>query len=361
MQDVLDQIIDQVKTAASRKTRLAIRGGGTRWFYTEPHTENYDYLDMQSYSGVISYEPSELVITARAGTPLAEIENLLAQNQQMLAFEPPRFGNGTIGGCIASGMSGPRRYAAGSLADFVLGTKFLNSQAEILKFGGEVMKNVAGYDLSRLLAGSMGMLGAILDVSIKVLPIPYVEKTCRLQIDENKALDLCLAWRSKPLPVSATAWLVESDGYCYLHVRLSGNESAVDQAIKIIGGDVLLDDQAQSFWQSIRDQSHDFFKQEPLWRLVLPLGCDSLGFSPSLNEWGGGLRWLSGDYDANVLRQQVEKLGGSVSLFKRASTPRSIKTFATLEPAILQIHKNLKKQFDPENIFLAEHFLALEA
>lgn len=356
MQDTVQQLVDQVKTAAKQKTKLIIRGGGTRQFYGNSINFDYDYLDTAAYSGVISYEPSELVLTARAGTPLTEIEQLLAENQQMLAFESPRFGAGTFGGCIASGMSGPRRMAVGPLSDFVLGTRFLNSDGQILRFGGEVMKNVAGYDLSRLLAGSLGTLGVILEASIKVLPKPYAEKTCVLQVDEATALEHTLAWHSQPLPISATAWCC-TDAVGQLWVRVSGNESAVNQALNTIGGEVIADDVADSFWLDLRDQKHDFFQDHTLWRVSLPMGVETLGLGPTLHEWGGALRWLSGDYDPSVLRAQIQALGGSVCLYKSTEQNSDIPAFDTLSPVLVQIQQRLKQQLDPADVFSLDRLL----
>lgn len=235
MEFALTELCEQVVTARAAQRPLLIRGGGTRLFYGGPlpPAETISWLDLSAYQGVVNYEPSELVLTARAGTRLAEIEALLASQGQMLAFEPPRFGAaGTLGGCVASGLSGPRRMAAGPLADFVLGTRLLNADGSVLRFGGEVMKNVAGYDVSRLLAGSLGILGALVEVSLKVVPRPRREATCVLALDEASALDLCLRWRSQPLPVSATAWVASDSGDGgLLSVRLSGNESAVRQGL----------------------------------------------------------------------------------------------------------------------------------
>ena len=237
----LRQLGEQIATARDAGHSVQIRGGGTRMFYGEPVIGDapLSVLDMSGWRGIVDYEPSELVLTARAGTPLDEIENLLACHGQMLAFEPPRFGAAdTLGGCVATGLSGPRRMAVGGVADFVLGTRLLNAAGEVLRFGGTVMKNVAGYDVSRLLVGSLGVLGVLTEVSLKVMPVPRCEATRVFPLDEAAALQQCLAWRSLPLPISATAWMPEAHGTRgYLWVRLSGSESAVRQGLDRIGGD----------------------------------------------------------------------------------------------------------------------------
>ena len=357
MEFVLSELCEQVVTARAAQRPLLIRGGGTRLFYGGPLPPEgtVSRLDLSAYQGVVSYEPSELVLTARAGTPLAEIEALLASRDQMLAFEPPRFGAaGTLGGCVASGLSGPRRMAAGSLADFVLGTRLLNADGNVLRFGGEVMKNVAGYDVSRLLAGSLGVLGALVEVSLKVAPRPRREATTVLALDESCALDLCLRWRSRPLPVSATAWVADASGASgKLSVRLSGNESAVRQGLEEIGGEQLPEEAADAFWLGLRDQTHAFFRQRSLWRIVLPAGAPALGLGPVLHEWGGCQRWLAGSHDAAALRDRVRALGGSACLYRREGASADVPAFHPLADGILQIHRRLKREFDPAGIFNA--------
>lgn len=355
MEFVLSELSEQVVTARAAKKSLMIRGGGTRLFYGEPAPEDdaASWLDVSAYQGVIGYEPSELVLTARAGTPLAQVEALLAEQDQMLAFEPPRFGTaGTLGGCVAAGLSGPRRMAAGALADFVLGTRLLNADGNVLRFGGEVMKNVAGYDVSRLLAGSLGVLGVLMEVSIKVMPRPRSEATRVLELDEAGALRQCLQWRARPMPVSATAWVPgDRVGAGHLMVRLSGNESAVRQGQDAIGGEAVPGDQAQAFWLSLRDQTHAFFQQRPLWRLSLPPRVPALDLGPALHEWGGGLRWLAGDQDAAALRARVQALGGSACLYHRGGVSRDVTTFHPLAAGVMQIHRRLKQEFDPSCVF----------
>lgn len=351
MQDILKDLQERVKAAASKSRPLMIRGGGTRFFYGEPLPDeaDFDWLDLAAYRGIVSYEPSELVLTARAGTPLSEIEASLDAQGQMLAFEPPRFGTAdTLGGCIATALSGPRRMAVGPAADFVLGTRLLDHQGQLLRFGGEVMKNVAGYDVSRLLTGSLGILGALLEVSLKVIPKPFAEQTIILQLGEEQALGQCLAWRSKPLPISGTCWQEDDGGI--LTVRVSGNEAGVQQALEEIGGERMQEHQATAFWQSLRDQTHDFFNARPLWRTSLPAGAPRLNQGPVLHEWGGCLRWLAGTHDAQQLQTQLAALGGTASLYRQGEAVQS-GVFHPLEAVSMKIHQRLKQAMDPAAIF----------
>ncbi|MBV6272290.1 glycolate oxidase subunit GlcE [Alcaligenaceae bacterium CGII-47] len=358
MQFVLSELSEQVVTARAAQRPVYIRGGATRQFYGEPFPDTVasglSWLDISSYHGIVSYEPSELVLTAYAGTRLSEIEQALDERGQMLAFEPPRFGEaGTLGGCVASGMSGPRRMAAGPLSDFILGTKLLDANGNILRFGGEVMKNVAGYDLSRLLAGSLGTLGALVEVSVKVIPKPQFEMTQVLEMSEQQALDKCQQWRGRPLPLSATAWQAGAEGSLgQLHVRLSGNQSAVVQSSQTIGGESLREDIGAAFWCGLRDQTHTFFQSRPLWRVVVPPGTPALGVGPTLVEWHGGLRWVAAPAaHAADLRQQVQAVGGSASLYRYTDRVPEQGVFHPLDPALMQIHRRLKAQFDPAGLF----------
>lgn len=351
MDTTLQELCEQIKSAAATGQTLTIQGSGSKLFYGNSIAATCKPLYTSNHSGIVNYEPSELVLTAKAGTSLTEVEQLLSANGQMLAFEPPHFGADTLGGCIASGLAGPRRIQAGPVADFVLGTQIISAKAELLNFGGEVMKNVAGYDLSRLMAGSLGALALVTQVSLKVLPKPYYEQTVCLELDEAAALEHCLGWFSRPLPISATAWLRADTGQGYLYVRLSGNDSAVQSALKIIGGQSLTVEQADSFWLAIRDQKHGFFNAGPLWRLSLPLGLGPLGLGPSLHECNGAVRWLSGSYDAPTIRAQVAKLGGSVCLFKRAGLAADIASFNKLSAPVLKIHQRLRQEFDPNGVF----------
>lgn len=348
MQAIIEQYQTIIRAAADNKTPLQIRGGGTKHFYgNAPAEQPAAFLDTTTYHGIVDYEPTELVMTARAGTRLADIEALLAEHGQMLAFEPPYFGPAaTLGGCIAAGLSGPRRAAAGAVRDFVLGLRLLDGHGSDLRFGGQVMKNVAGYDVSRLMAGAMGTLGVILEVSLKVLPKPPAEVTLRLSMSEAAVIEQMNRWAGKPLPVSATCYV---DGE--LLVRLSGAESTVRAAQVKLGGEVLPDSEA--FWQSIREQTHGFFQSgQPLWRLSVRSTAAPLVLpGKQLLEWNGGLRWLSdGDnLDVDTIRKLTKDAGGHATLFRNNSKHQA--TFHPLDPAMMTIHRLLKQQFDPAGIF----------
>ncbi|GAA4656119.1 glycolate oxidase subunit GlcE [Massilia kyonggiensis] len=337
----MDHFQEQVRAGRP----LRIRGGGTKDWYGQ-RLEG-DILDTRDYTGIVDYEPTELVITARCGTPLAAIEAALAQQGQMLAFEPPHFGTGaTIGGAIASGLSGPRRANSGAVRDFVLGCKLLDGKGDVLSFGGQVMKNVAGYDVSRLLAGSLGTLGLLLEVSVKVLPRAPREATLVFEgVNEVDAIRNLNEWAGQPLPVSASCW---HDGV--LALRLSGANAAVDAAIRSLGGDVMPD--CARFWTSVREQRHAFFEGDmPLWRLSVPstVGAIVLG-SPQLIEWGGAQRWLRAPADAaERIRAVVAACGGHATLFRGGDG--SVGVFQPLAPAIARIHERLKAGFDPAGIF----------
>jgi glycolate oxidase FAD binding subunit len=343
----MQHIIDSFKDRVRQGRPLRIRGGGTKDWYGQ--RLDGDVLDTREYTGIVDYEPTELVITARCGTPLAEIEAALAQRGQMLAFEPPHFGAGaTLGGAIASGLSGPRRATSGAVRDFVLGCTLLDGKGDVLSFGGQVMKNVAGYDVSRLLAGSLGTLGLLLDVSVKVLPRAPREATLVFDgVAEIDAIRRLNEWAGRPLPISASCW---HDGV--LMVRLSGANAAVDAAIRSLGGDVMPD--CARFWAGVREQHHAFFDGDmPLWRLSVPstVGAIVLG-SPQLIEWGGAQRWLRAPGDAATaerIRATVRAAGGHAALFRGGD--KSIGVFQPLAPPIARIHERLKAGFDPAGIF----------
>jgi len=344
MDQVLQQFRDRIMSATRSGTALRIRGNGTKDWYGQ--ALNGELLETTAYSGIISYDPTELVITARAGTNLREIGKALAEKQQMLAFEPPRFdGLATVGGIVASGLSGPRRQAVGSVRDFVLGTVLMDGKGEVLHFGGQVMKNVAGYDVSRLLTGSLGTLGLILEVSLKVLPRPFAQHSLQFAMSEKDALHQLNLWGGQPLPLSASCWV---DGHLY--VRLSGAQAAIDAAIAKMGGADLPD--AEKFWDSVREQSHTFFSVPPqgLWRLSLPTVAPPLALPGELMlEWGGALRWLKTTVDAATIRAAVAAAGGHATLYKGGD--KSVGVFQPLAPAVATIHRNLKQAFDPAGIF----------
>jgi glycolate oxidase FAD binding subunit len=345
----LERLASQVREAAAARRPLLIRAGGSKDFYGNPtHGER---LDPRAYAGVVDYQPTELVVTARAGTPLADLEQLLAAEGQMFAFEPPHFGAGaTLGGCIAAGLAGPRRIAAGpasgAVRDSMLGAKLLDGRGAVLSFGGVVMKNVAGYDVSRLLAGSLGTLGVLLEASLKVVPVPALERTVRLELDEAAALALAARWGREPWPVSATAWV---DGR--LAVRLGGAASAVRAARAALGGEALEEPEASGLWRAVREQTAAFFAAgRRLWRLALPANRPPLALpGPQLIEWRGQLRWLASDAPPEQIRARATALGGHATLFRGERA--GVAVFAPLAPARAAIEARLRAEFDPAGIF----------
>lgn len=336
----------QILDAGASRAPLRLRGGGSKDWYGQQLAGTV--MDTRAHAGIVDYEPTELVITARCGTPLVEIEAALAQRNQMLAFEPPHFGPGaTVGGMVACGLSGPRRASAGALRDFVLGAKLMDGAGEVLAFGGQVMKNVAGYDVSRLLAGSLGTLGLILEVSLKVLPRPVREASLRFTLGEIEALVRLNEWAGQPLPISASCWC---DGL--LTLRLSGADAAVAGALRKLGGEQVADGPA--FWDDLREQRHAFFDgAASIWRLSLPPAASALILrGQQLIEWGGGQRWLKVDADAaaaQAIRRSVAAAGGHASLFRGGD--KSVGVFHPLAPALCRVHQRLKLAFDPNAIF----------
>jgi glycolate oxidase FAD binding subunit len=331
---------DTLREAAAHRRPVRLRGGGTKDFYGNP--PRGELLDTRIYAGIVAYEPTELVVTARCGTPLSALENVLAENGQCLPFEPPHFGpDATVGGCVAAGLSGPRRASAGALRDFVLGVKLVDGRGQALSFGGQVMKNVAGYDVSRLAAGSLGTLGVIAEVSLKLAPRPTVERSLRLEMPLARALEAMNRWAGQPLAMSATAW---HDGK--LCVRLSGSEAAVRAAAAKIGGDEV----AGEFWTGMREHTHAFFGgAEPLWRLSLPSAAAPLELEGAqLVEWHGALRWLRSGAKAGVIREAAHRLKGHATLFRAAGT--QTERFAPLDPVLARVHRGLKSAFDPAGI-----------
>ena len=341
MTSFIDDLCQRIRDHSSRSAPLRIRGGGTKDFYGEQTLG--DALEMSPYSGIVAYEPKELVLTVRAGTRLSEVERELLSQRQMLPFEPPHFGeHATIGGAVAAGLSGPRRPYAGAVRDFVLGTRIVNGKGEDLSFGGRVIKNVAGYDISRLMAGSLGTLGVITEISFKVLPRPPAEATLAFEMDESSATEQVNRWAGLPLPLSGTAWEAGR-----LRVRLSGAETAVAAAKAKMGGEAI---DAGDYWRDLREQRLPFFAGDrPLWRVSVPQACEpmALPFAP-LVEWGGGLRWVSGEVDPLAVRSTAERAGGHATLFRGGD--RSVGVFHPLKAPIAKIHKRLKDAFDPAGI-----------
>ncbi|MDF1486051.1 glycolate oxidase subunit GlcE [Ramlibacter sp. H39-3-26] len=356
------RLIDRIRAAAAQGAPLRIRGGDTKDFYGEQ--VQGEPLDTRRLAGVTDYEPSELVVTARAGTPLAELEDLLAQRNQCLPFEPPRFaGGGTVGGMVAAGLSGPARASVGAVRDFVLGLRLVNGRGEHLAFGGQVMKNVAGYDVSRLMAGAMGMLGLITEVSLKILPRAPAEATLRFDCCQAEALRLLHGWGAQPLPLNASRW-VEDGGAGVLFVRLRGAVAAVQAACRTMGGTPCRDDSVPRDWDDCRDQRLPWFTKgggHDLWRLSVPQTAPVLDLPAAagtpLVEWHGGLRWYRVPGDAGAaaaLRAAAAQAGGHATLFRAApgaAAGTAAPRFAPLAPALARIHRELRRQFDPASIF----------
>ena len=339
---ILDQFTEAVRQAIARRRPVRIRGSGSKDFYGG--VTQGEVLETTAYQGIIDYAPEELVITARAGTTLAEIEAALAVHGQMLPFEPPHFGpRATLGGCVAAGLSGPRRATSGAVRDFVLGVQILDGNADRLRFGGQVMKNVAGYDVSRLMAGSLGTLGLILEVSLKVLPRPKAEATLQFECDEVRALELMNRWAGEPLPISAT---------CYhdqvLTLRLSGATTAVQAAQAKLGGQGLA--AGEEFWRGIREQSANFFRSNaPLWRLSLPSTAALDLPGKQLIEWGGALRWVFTEAEPGGVRAAAEQAQGQATMFRGTTKPQS--AFHPLPQPLMAVHRRIKRAFDPHGIF----------
>lgn len=338
--DASAALLEQVNQALNNATPLLIQGSNSKAFLGRAVTG--EVLDTRAHRGIVSYDPTELVITARCGTPLAELAKVLDASQQMLPCEPPSFGeHATVGGTIACGLSGPRRPWSGSVRDFILGTRLITGQGKHLRFGGEVMKNVAGYDLSRLMAGSYGALGVVTEVSLKVLPKPRQTLSISLELDTDRALLRLAEWGQQPLPISAAC----HDGQ-RLHLRLEGGEGSVAAAHDRLGGECL----DAAYWHDLNEHRLSFFDEDlPLWRLSLPHNTPRLSLpGTQLIDWGGAQRWLKSDADASVIRTVVDKLGGHATCYH----PGLIDSpFQPLPDTLMRYHRNLKQQLDPRGIF----------
>lgn len=382
MQSVLNAYSDRIRDAAARQKPLRLRGGGTKDFYGQ--ALQGEVLDTRDYSGVLSYEPSELVITVRAGTALAEVEALLAQHGQCLPFEPPHFASGaaqaTVGGMVAAGLAGPARASVGNVRDYVLGVRMFNGKGEDLSFGGQVMKNVAGYDVSRLLAGSLGTLGLVTEVSLKVMPVAPAQATLAcLGVSQQDALELLHRWGGQPLPLNASAWVHDTTAepaQDALYVRLRGAQAAVQAAIahmqadvRAMGAQVMHVDDGEidvdADWRASGEHSLPFFAQAPsdeacLWRLSVPQTTPALEVprawgSPYI-EWHGAQRWYWAPASAaGAMRHAAHHAGGHATLFRCSAAhgvaDKSVGVFAPLDSVQLRIQRALKQEFDPAGIF----------
>lgn len=365
MQTALASIVERVRAAAADRTPLRIRGGGTKDFYGAAlHGE---VLDTRALRGIVSYEPSELVVTVRAGTPLAELEAVLAEQGQCLPFEPPHFAKttsdaATVGGMVAAGLSGPARASVGAVRDYVLGATLVNGRAEVLTFGGQVMKNVAGYDVSRLMAGAWGTLGLLTEVSLKVLPVAPAEATLRFECQQADALRMLQAWGGQPLPLNASCW-VEDAGVGTLYLRLRGAVAAVEAACRSLGGTRLDTAAVAPDWTACREQTLPWFTDRAgrpghaLWRLSVPPAAPVLALPAAarpLIEWHGALRWVQAPLaDGPALREAARAVGGDATLFiaDGASGASAEGPIELKSRALAALHARLKHSFDPAGIF----------
>ena len=348
----LSRLIDRINHARTRKLALQICGGNTKRFYGE--SPSGEPLSIGELSGITSYEPTELVVTARGGTRLDELEAALAERGQCLPFEPPRFAaDGTVGGMIAAGLSGPARVSVGSVRDHVLGLTLLNGRGEMLTFGGQVAKNVAGYDVSRLMAGSMGILGVICEVSLKVLPTSVASTTLHFDWDDVRTLGQLQRWAAQPLPINATSWCGGQ-----FRIRLSGARAAVAAACDLLGGRQLPAQQAQAWWCAIRDHADPFFSLsesqlaggEALWRISVPAATPALALcGRQFIEWNGAQRWYVTRAHATEVRRAALSAGGHATLIRGEDRTQGV--FAPLNDVLMRIHRALKDAFDPERIF----------
>ena len=338
---MISQFADTIRRANEEGRVLRLRGGGTKDFYGV--SLEGEVLDTTGYAGIVDYDPSELVLTVKAGTSLDEVDRTLTERGQMLAFDPPHFGpTSTIGGVVAAGLSGPRRVAAGSARDFVLGVRVIDAAGRDLSFGGQVMKNVAGYDLSRFVAGSFGTLALMTEISLKILPRPPAETTLSFEMDEATAIDTVNRWAAQPLPISSSCHV---GGRLWL--RLSGAVAAVTAARARLGGQE--ETGADALWTALRDQRHEFFASDaPLWRLSIKSTTAPLGLAPSLIEWHGGLRWIAADLPAERMHETAQRAGGHATLYRGGQRANGIQRLA---PGVLALHKRIKEALDPNGVF----------
>jgi glycolate oxidase FAD binding subunit len=345
MADVSEALRKQILNARKKEQKLNIVGGGTKSFMGRAADSHAGTLSLAEHTGIVEYHPVELIMTARAGTRIADIEAALAEEGQCLHFEPPRFGDAsTLGGTLACNLSGPARPWSGSVRDQVLGIRLLNGKGEHLRFGGQVMKNVAGYDVSRLQAGAMGTLGAITEISLKVMPKPAMTLTLVQDMPVGDVIKYMNQRAGESKPITGAAWV---DGKVYL--RLSGAKSAVEATAKKWGGDVM--EQGDAFWQQLQHMQHDFFQSdEPLWRFSI----GSTAANPELDgpwliDWAGSQRWYRGDADSARMESIAQRAGGQVSLFRGGDRKEDVMHH---QPQALQtIQSRLKASFDPDGLF----------
>ncbi len=341
MSDLAPQMVEQVRSAAADSRPVEIKGGSSKAGLLG-RTVTGEALEVGGHRGIVTYDPTELVLTARAGTPLAEVEAALAEHGQALSFEPPHLGAGaTLGGTLACNLSGPARPWGGSMRDMVLGVRLINGKGEHLRFGGQVMKNVAGYDVSRLQAGALGTLGVITEISLKVLPAPRRAVTLVTALDQATAIERMNELAGRPVPLSGAAWV---DGRLYL--RFSGS-FAPDAMAERWGGSVLAE--SESCWADLREQRLPFFAgSQPLWRLsVASTTPPMLHGATTLIDWGGAQRWVRGG-DLTTLATVAAKAGGHVDLFRGGNRNGEVRQ--SPPPGLAALHRRLKASFDPAGI-----------
>lgn len=348
-QDKTEQLVDQVQQAISKNEPVNIVGGNSKSFLGR--AQSLPSLSTTMHSGIVNYEPTELVVTVRTGTSMSELNKLLKDNGQMLPFEPPVLGAGTIGGVIACGLSGPARPFAGAARDYVLGMRVINGQGKALRFGGEVMKNVAGYDAARLHVGAFGTLGVLLETSMKVLPLPEAELTLQRDIANANDTTGLVELMRQPLPLSAAAIIGTTQT-----IRLSGSEAAVKAAAKTCGGDRV--ENADAFWQSLREYDHAFFTDDrPVWRISVPEFTEPMDIEGDwLLDWAGGQRFLKTDTDSAQVYASALAANGHATCFSSAKVSNAIPLFQPLTGAMLSLQKRVRDSFDANRIFNSARF-----
>lgn len=368
--NALNQFREQIIEAGKSNRVLSIQGGNTKSWYGNP--AQGEIVNTKSYQGILDYQPEELVITACAGTSIGEIEAALAKNNQVLPFEPPHFGQAaSFGGVIAAGLAGPARISTGNLRDFVLGTRVMDGRGEDLSFGGKVMKNVAGYDVSRLIPGSLGTLSLLLEASVKVLPKPAATLSLRCTMTAPKALQVLNQWAGQPLPLNASAWVGPSNEVGELTIRLAGAKAAVASASQMmcnqLGANELDAQEANEFWLNLREQQLPWFREMPadfaLWRLSLPANCPALELpkgcsSKIVMEWHGQERWIQGPANLTTseqFRDLAIRHGGHMTCF-RCPSSQLFERFTRLDANPLSagleaVQKRLRHAFDPCGVF----------
>lgn len=339
--DQQSRIAEQVRTAFEERQALCIRGGDSKAFYGYPPRGKP--LELSEHSGVVEYDPGELVISCRAGSRLRDISAALLEHGQHLPFEPPAFGRqATVGGAIACGFSGPRRPWSGSLRDYLLGVTLVNGSGDVVRYGGQVMKNVAGYDISRLMAGAMGTLGVILEASFKVLPLPAVELTLEFEFGQREAIRRMNEWSGRPLPISGAYWWRNS-----LQLRLSGAGSEIRHAAGLLQADREREDPES--WIGLREHQHEFFPGPGnLWRVSLPPATGPVDLEGDcLVDWGGAQRWYRTQMPAGEIRHRICEISGHATLFRGETDGPG---YHPLPPALEQLHQRIKQAFDPRGI-----------